>query len=219
MRLNRLVAATLIAAIICVPLWAQEKATTKEPTKATFSTMLKIGALWPLGTELQDYFGARYPIGLETRVRSARGVGGSLSFEIWWQSRQGNVSTLIPISIGTTYGAPILNGALIPFGGLFASYTFATLYFFGSNSTNPVRAYGSGLSGGLVLGAEVPIIEGFGTIAELKVSLGGIPMYFDDNVGNITKGEHTITTSGLGINFGITMGMTKGCGGCLSGGL
>lgn len=220
------VAFCLLAALAAgsgTPLWAQGEgleargfavADVSSPaapvkTEGKLVTILKIGSYWPFGKELSEYFGTRYPIGIETRARSESGIGGSVSVDVWWQSHENRTSTFVPVSIGTSYGRKLLEGAVVPFAGLFVSYTFAQLYF--DAGPDLVRATGSGLGGGLVVGAEVPIVEGFNTLAELKLSLGGIPMVFDSAVGAIGEGRHTVATSGFGLNFGVSMGFSEPC--------
>ncbi|MEO0078532.1 MAG: hypothetical protein ABIK86_05990 [candidate division WOR-3 bacterium] len=172
-------------------------------------TYFKIGTFCPCGTVLKKEFGTRVPIGLEARASTKYGFGAGLSVGVWWATAGKDISTFVPVTLAGYYFRPLLDGAIAPFGGLFLAYNSAQLYFAAGDTF--VRARGAGMTGGFMLGVEVPFVDKFNLLADCRFGFGRGAMEFDRPVGEILAGKSNVTLSNTSLNLGISLGFSDIC--------
>ncbi len=172
-------------------------------------TYFKLGTFCPCGTALKEEFGTRVPIGLEARAGTKYGFGAGLSVGVWWATAGKDISTFVPVALAGHYSRPLLDGAVVPFGGLFLAYNSAQLYFAAGDTF--VRARGAGMTGGLLLGVEAPFVDKFNLLADCRFGFGRGAMEFDRPVGEIPAGTSNVTFSNTSLNLGISLGFSDIC--------
>jgi hypothetical protein len=199
----------LLAASLLLPEAHAQSNTLVERLGVQTMTYFRLGTFSPCGKVLKDNFGTRVPVGIEARAGTKYGFGAGLSVGVWWASTDNDISTFVPVALTGFYSRPFLDGAVAPFGGLFLAYNSAQLYFTTGDTT--ARARGSGTTGGLLFGVEVPFVDKFNIMADCRFGFGRGTMDFDRPVGSMTAGKHPVTFSNTSLNLGISLGFSDIC--------
>lgn len=170
--------------------------------------MALVGVTSPLGSLLSTEVGPRYPIGLEARARSESGIGGAVSAEVWWRAEK-RLSGALPVTLELSYAYPVLKGALVPFGGICARYTYSSLRL-GPTADSAV-AVGSGFGVGPALGLEAPLGSRFTGLCRMRLILGETWLSFTDDFGDLSAGEHRVGLSAFEFGLGISFDLLDAC--------
>ncbi len=170
--------------------------------------MATVGVTSPLGSLLSSEVGPRYPIGLEARARSESGIGGAVSAEIWWRAEK-RLSGALPVTLELSYSYPVLEGALVPFSGICARYTYSSLRL--GPTADSVLAVGSGFGVGPVLGLEAPLGSRFTGLCRMRLVLGEAWLSFNEDFDGLAAGEHRAGLSSFEFGLGISSDLLDAC--------
>jgi hypothetical protein len=170
--------------------------------------MATVGVTSPLGSLLSTEVGPRYPIGLEARARSESGIGGAVSAEVWWRAEK-KLSGALPVTLELSYGYPLLDGALVPFGGICARYTYSSLRL--GPLADSILAVGSGFGVGPALGLEAPLGSRFTGLCRMRLVLGEAWLSFNEELNGLAAGEHRVGLSSFEFGLGISFDLLDAC--------
>jgi len=170
--------------------------------------MATVGVTSPLGSFISSEVGARYPIGLEARARSDFGIGGAVSTEVWWRAEK-RLSGALPVTMELSYAYPLLGGSLVPYGGICARYTYASLRL--GSPDDSVVAVGSGFGVGPALGLEAPLGSRFTGLCRMRLVLGEAWLSFSEDYDGLTAGEHRVGLSAFEFGLGMSFDLLDAC--------
>lgn len=171
--------------------------------------VVTVGTWLPFGEEMGDWFGPRYPLGLETRVRSQSGIGGAFQGELWWATADSGFSWFAPANIEMTYGHEVAGGSLVPFAGLYGQFCLAQLRL--TEGEDRATASGTGFGYGLTLGTEVSLGRRLKALARVRVGLGDMTLGLPKRVGSFAPGDHRVSVSAFSVNIGLSTDLTEPC--------
>jgi len=208
-KMNRRALSLVLVLSLLTPVVRAQSNTLVDRLGVETMTYFKLGTFCPHGKVLREEFGTRVPIGIEARAGTKYGFGAGLSAGVWWATAGKDISTFLPVALSAYYSRSFLDGAVAPFGGLFLAYNSAQLYFAAGDTS--VRARGSGMTGGLLLGVEAPFVDKFNLLADCRFGFGRGAMEFDAPVGSIRAGKSNVTFSNTSLNLGISLGFSDIC--------
>ncbi|MFO7638385.1 MAG: hypothetical protein R6X14_03640 [bacterium] len=191
----------LLAAVVATGLAGDPRATFIERAEFRNANYFRLMSSTPSGEEIADRYGPRALIGVESRALSKYGVGVSVSAEAWWSARDTLVTTFIPLSAGLLYGYPFFGGAVVPYAGVFVSYSFASLRH--ADGDLVVRGTGAGPGSGAAIGVEFPLFEKYRIKGEARFSTCRIAVGGDH--------QRTVDFSRTDLGIGLSMGLTDVC--------
>ncbi|UCG42221.1 MAG: hypothetical protein JSU73_10120 [candidate division WOR-3 bacterium] len=170
--------------------------------------MATVGISSPLGSLLSSEVGSRYPIGLEARARSDFGIGGAVSSEVWWRAAK-RLSGALTTTVEFSYAYPVLEGALVPFGGICARYSYSSLRL--GPPDDSVTAVGSGFGVGPALGLEAPLGSRFTGLCRMRLILGEAWLTFSEDFDGLAAGENQVGVSAFEFGLGISFDLLDAC--------
>ena len=171
--------------------------------------LVTVGSWSPFGSILKQEFGSRYPIGIEARVRAASGLGGAVGAEFWWRQADQRLSGMLPVTLEFNYAYPLLDGAVVPFGGLCARYAHTWISW--KVGEDAYSETGAGFGLGPVLGTEAPLGSRFRGMLRFRLVLGESRLSYSAARGGLEPGEHRVGMSSFDITLGVTSDLLDAC--------
>lgn len=177
-----------------------------ERVDARSATFFRFGLWSPGGQELADQFGPRVTLGVEARAVSRYGVGAGVGLDGWWASREEGFSYYLPVSVSAFYCYPLLDSAVTPFAGLFATVAYGSFCLPHAHPDSISRVSGMGGGGGAMLGVEVPLMRNLTTRFDMRLGGGSISAA-PRAESWVDQSERRRVKTG---NFSATLGLTMG---------
>lgn len=201
-------AAVLVPLVLfCRPVSAQRLGRSlAERVDARSTFFFRVGISSPAGREIKDEFGPRIPLGVELRTNTRYGIGSSLTMDGWWGLRGPDdaVSLFLPLSAGLYYAYPLLDSAVVPYGGLFASAAWGSFVFAADSA---VRWHGLGGGGGIFAGVEVPLLHTLAIRVDNRLYAGSISAEAEQRETAARRlPRRRIRTTNFSLMLGMTMG-------------
>ncbi len=177
-----------------------------ERVEARSATFFRFGVWSPGGQELAEQFGNRLALGVEARAVSRYGVGAGIGLDGWCASQERRLSCYLPVSVSAFYSYPLLDSAVTPFAGLFATVAYGSFCLPHSHPDSVNRVQGMGGGGGAMLGVEVPLMRNLMTRLDVRLGGGSISAAPRVESGVDQVERRRVKTGNFTAALGLTMG-------------